>query len=169
MFASKRPAAWALVAWPLFFSAENDNLRDKRILELGIAPKESECASAPVALKAELVRSEAARERGLMGKGRKLKKDEGMAFVFSPPRPAIFWMKDTHLPLDVAYFTPEGKLERVLQMKVEPNPSQPTQFYASSGLTSVALEANWGALESRKLPAGSVLCAGFAGEGGSKP
>lgn len=46
---------------------------------------------------------------GLMGV-RHLPQDEGMLFIFPEARPRVFWMKDTFIPLDIAYFDESGRL-----------------------------------------------------------
>jgi hypothetical protein len=35
---------------------------------------------------------------------------KGMLFVFEEPGPQKFWMKNTRIPLDIGYFSPEGRL-----------------------------------------------------------
>jgi uncharacterized membrane protein (UPF0127 family) len=38
---------------------------------------------------------------------------KGMLFVFEQPSSQKFWMKNTRIPLDIGYFSPEGKLLEV--------------------------------------------------------
>ncbi len=38
---------------------------------------------------------------------------EGMLFVFEQPQPMRFWMKNTRIPLDIGYFSPDGRLKEV--------------------------------------------------------
>ncbi len=63
---------------------------------------------------------------------------DGMLFVFDPPRPVAFWMKDTPVPLHVGYFDADGKLFQVESMNVCPDGNCPT--YPSSGPVRWALE-----------------------------
>lgn len=49
---------------------------------------------------------EESRERGLMHV-KSLARDRGMLFVFEPPQPVAFWMKDTPLPLDLIFIGPD--------------------------------------------------------------
>ena len=47
--------------------------------------------------------------KGLMGVTR-LAPTQGMLFLFEGEREATFWMKDTPLPLDLAFFTKSGEI-----------------------------------------------------------
>jgi hypothetical protein len=58
-------------------------------------------------LSAEVARRPEEIRRGLMFRER-LAEGEGMLFVFARPQQAGFWMKDTTLPLSVAYLDSEG-------------------------------------------------------------
>ena len=52
------------------------------------------------------------REKGLMFRDA-LQSGEGMIFVFESPQPMRFWMKNTRIPLDIGYFSPEGRLKEL--------------------------------------------------------
>ena len=54
-------------------------------------------------------------ERGLMGR-RDLAPDQGMVFVYTAPTQMSFWMRNTPLPLDIGFFSPEGELKEVYAM-----------------------------------------------------
>ncbi|NNE12277.1 MAG: hypothetical protein HKN41_08550 [Ilumatobacter sp.] len=41
----------------------------------------------------------------------------GMAFVYPSPHTGTFWMKDTRLPLSIAYFSPEGDFVEAYDME----------------------------------------------------
>ena len=60
-------------------------------------------------LKVELVATEKARERGLMGR-HYLGEDRGMLFVFSQENFWPFWMKNTYIPLDIIWIDKNGKV-----------------------------------------------------------
>jgi uncharacterized membrane protein (UPF0127 family) len=54
----------------------------------------------------ELVATAAEVEHGLMGRTR-LPPDDGMLFLFDHDQDWIFWMVDTHIPLDLIFITHE--------------------------------------------------------------
>lgn len=69
--------------------------------------------SAPCAvLHVQVARSEAQRERGLMGVTH-LPAHTGMLFVFSTDGPESFWMKDTLIPLDMVFIASDGQVRKV--------------------------------------------------------
>ena len=63
-------------------------------------------------LQLELARTPKTRETGLMHR-ESLPTGEGMLFVFENPQPQRFWMKNTRIPLDIGYFSADGKLKEV--------------------------------------------------------
>lgn len=67
---------------------------------------------AGVALGAEVADSNLERSVGLMGRG-SIADGEGMLFVFPEQGPLEFWMKDTHLPLSIAYLDKAGRIAEI--------------------------------------------------------
>jgi len=53
-------------------------------------------------IKIELADNDKEREQGLMFR-RSMKPDEGMLFVFDEERRQSFWMRETHIPLDIIF------------------------------------------------------------------
>lgn len=80
------------------------------------------------------------RQRGLMFR-EKLDSDRGMLFVFDQPRILSFWMRNTRIPLDIAYLDAEGRIVDILPL--EPFNETPVP---SSAPALYALEVNRGAL-----------------------
>jgi len=75
--------------------------------------------------------------------GRKtLPPNTGMLFVFDTPQRLSFWMKDTPIPLSIAFFDEERKLIETLDMEVSPDQKQPTPSYWSSEPALYALEVS---------------------------
>jgi len=54
-------------------------------------------------------------EHGLMER-RDLGRDQGMLFVYRTPVQMSFWMRNTPLPLDIGFFSPEGELKEIYAM-----------------------------------------------------
>jgi uncharacterized membrane protein (UPF0127 family) len=63
----------------------------------------------------EIADDPAEREHGLM-KRETLGPDQGMLFVYPDERPRNFWMKDTSLPLSIAYLDAQGRIVRIADM-----------------------------------------------------
>lgn len=66
----------------------------------------------PATLQAEIARTTQERKRGLMFR-QELPRDQGMLFV-QPPGPAVFWMKNTAISLDLLYFDSRGRLLQII-------------------------------------------------------
>jgi hypothetical protein len=64
----------------------------------------------------EVARTEAQRELGLMHR-RKIGAREGMLFVFDSDQHLSFWMKDTLVPLSIAFLSSEGRILQIEDME----------------------------------------------------
>lgn len=84
----------------------------------------------------------AARRQGLMGR-EELPDRAGMLFLFPEEHTGGFWMKDTLIPLSIAYFGADGQVRRVLDM--EPCEDDPCPSYDPGVAYRGALEVNQGA------------------------
>lgn len=89
----------------------------------------------------EVADTEAARERGLMGRT-ELADGAGMLFVWPEDTTASFWMKDTLIPLSVAFIAADGRIMRILDM--EPCPADPCPTYDPRASYRMALEVRQG-------------------------
>ena len=67
-------------------------------------------------IKAEVATSDEERARGLMFRQR-LGQNEGMVFRFQEARQVCMWMKNTLLPLSVAFIDSEGRIINIEDMK----------------------------------------------------
>ena len=63
---------------------------------------------------------------------------DGMLFVFEQDESGGFWMKDTLLPLDIAFFDSDGSI--VDEFAMEPCTSSPCPSYSPAGEYRYALE-----------------------------
>jgi len=81
--------------------------------------------------------------------------NEGMLFVFDEPRQQCFWMKNTLLPLSVAFIADDGSVVNLDNMK-----PQTLDSHCSTRPVRFVLEMNVGWFDKRGIKAGSK----FAGE-----
>jgi len=106
--------------------------------------------------------SQEERSRGLMGVT-DLGGVDGMLFVFPAETTSGFWMKDTLIPLEIAFFGTNGALRTVLEMEpcledplqADRDNPYPCPVYSSGTSYLWALEAPPGRLS--ELPDGAVL------------
>jgi uncharacterized membrane protein (UPF0127 family) len=87
---------------------------------------------------AEIANTEPTRMAGLMFR-KDMGADNGMLFVFPDSKVRAFWMKNTLIPLSIAYMNEKGIVENVLEM-----PPQTEQSFMSDGSAQFALEMNAG-------------------------
>ncbi len=90
-------------------------------------------------------------ERGLMFRN-SMPEDCGMIFIFLNEAPRGFWMKNTLIPLDIAYLAANGRVLNVLTMK-----ARDESTYASAGPAQYAIELNAGTATRIGLKAGDVI------------
>jgi uncharacterized membrane protein (UPF0127 family) len=64
----------------------------------------------------EVAKTPGERAHGLMGR-KHLGKDEGMLFIFETEDYHGFWMKDTRIPLSIAFINKEGRIVGVTDME----------------------------------------------------
>ena len=79
------------------------------------------------------------RERGLMFR-RSLPENEGMLFVFKEPIELSFWMRNTLIPLDIAFVGPDGVILNIHQAR----PLDESVLYRSAGAAKYVIETNRG-------------------------
>jgi uncharacterized protein len=91
-------------------------------------------------------------ERGLMGR-RDLAPDQGMIFVYAEPMRMSFWMRNTPLPLDIGFFSPEGELKEVYPML----PFDETAVRSQDTRLQFALEMNQGWFHQNGVRPGATL------------
>jgi uncharacterized protein len=107
-----------------------------------------------VTVHVEVADTQAERARGLMGR-RELQEDAGMVFVFPTDSTSAFWMKDTLIPLSIAFYDERGTIVRILDM--EPCTRDPCVLYDPEASYRGALEVNRGAFERWGVREGDVL------------
>ncbi|QQS54487.1 MAG: DUF192 domain-containing protein [Candidatus Competibacteraceae bacterium] len=109
----------------------------------------------PATFQVEIAQTPQARARGLMYR-RELPRDQGMLFVQSPG-PAVFWMKNTYIPLDLLYFDVNGWLSQI-EADVPPcaTPNCPS-YPSDTSEVRYILEINAGEAARRGIRVGDRL------------
>jgi uncharacterized membrane protein (UPF0127 family) len=72
----------------------------------------------PVPLRAEIARTDEERRRGLMYR-KELADGEGMLFVHDRDQILRFWMKDTLIPLSIAFIAADGRILEIRSLEPE--------------------------------------------------
>ncbi len=106
-------------------------------------------------LNTEVAYSNVSRRRGLMFR-KALEKDSGMLFVFPRKKMLSFWMKDTLIPLSIAYIDDSGKVLQIKDMAPRDETSVESDFFVR-----YALEVDRGWYEKAGLKEGDSI-PGFA-------
>jgi len=79
--------------------------------------------------------------------------NQGMLFVYAEPEILTFWMKDTHIPLSIAFIDVDRRIVSIQKM----NPFPITKIYESPVSALYALEVNQGWFEENGVQTGDVL------------
>ena len=103
-------------------------------------------------LTAEVADTPQASENGLMFRT-SLPEDRGMLFVFDEPRKATFWMKNTKIPLSIAFVDPGGSILEIKSMF----PFDETVVPSASDQVAYALEVNQGWFDRHHISTGSQI------------
>ncbi len=94
---------------------------------------------AKVVVQAEIADTSAERQKGLMNR-RSLARRAGMVFRYAQDTTGGFWMKNTLIPLDIAFYDRRGRILRILTMT--PCRRDPCRIYAPGVAYRSALEVN---------------------------
>jgi uncharacterized membrane protein (UPF0127 family) len=94
-----------------------------------------------VTLSMEIARTPQARTHGLMER-RSLPPDAGMAFLFGRPNRGGFWMRNTPIPLSIAFWGSDRRIVGMLEMT--PCHADPCPLYSPGIPYRGAVEANRG-------------------------
>ena len=108
-----------------------------------------------------LAETSAQQEQGLMNRT-DLAGFDGMLFVFASPVTYGFWMKDTPLPLSIAFFDASGRFVSSTDMAPCIGRGDSCPSYAAAGAYKFALEVAQGGLGALGIGPGSVLTSGGA-------
>jgi hypothetical protein len=100
---------------------------------------------------AEVAATPEHRATGLMRRF-SLRPDHGMVFVFERAEPQAFWMKNTFIPLSIAFIAADGRIINVDDMA-----PQDESTHLSKGPALYALEMRKGWFAERGIRAGDVV------------
>ncbi len=100
----------------------------------------------------EIAQDDMTRTRGLMYRNN-MPEDQGMLFIFPYPQKLSFWMKNTYLPLDIAFIDQLGIITDIHQMA----PLDTIPRYSSSVPTLYALEVNQGFFAQHSVHVGDTV------------
>ncbi len=99
-----------------------------------------------------IVADPATRARGLMGV-ESLPSDTGMLFIFPDTAPRTFWMRNTPLPLSIAFLDDDKVILNIADMA----PFDEQTLHASAGPARYAIEVPQGWFAANGITAGTVV------------
>ncbi|AYH45121.1 DUF192 domain-containing protein [Azoarcus sp. DN11] len=102
-------------------------------------------------IEAELAHTDPTRQLGLMNR-KSMPLQHGMVFVFTEEARHCMWMKNTLIPLSVAFMDRDGRILNVAEMQPQTEDS-----HCAAAPARFALEMNAGWFASRGLGAGTVI------------
>lgn len=104
------------------------------------------------AFQVEIADDEQERETGLMNRD-SLPVGQGMLFLFPDVRERAFWMKNTHIPLDILYISKSGE---VISIQKNTMPMNETPLH-SFGPAAAVLEINGGQADALGIKPGDRI------------
>ncbi len=133
---------WLLLLCLSLFMVSTGSADDASFMTLTIKGKQ---------VRVEAARTEREKEKGLMFR-EKLGTNEGMLFIYQRPETLTFWMKNTRIPLSIAFADERGIIVDIQDM--EPFSLAP---HASLRPAKYALEMNQGWFERNGVKIGDVI------------
>ena len=107
-----------------------------------------------IALNVQVADTQAERQTGLMGR-ESLSPYDGMAFVWEEPVVSTFWMKDTLIPLSIAFWDDQGRIISILDM--DPCTDDPCSSYGPGEPFVGAVEVGRGTFAMRGVAVGDTV------------
>ncbi len=102
-------------------------------------------------IRAEVAATPLQTQTGMMFR-REMAQHEGMLFVFDSPQRRCFWMKNTLLPLSIAFIADDGRIVNLADMQ-----PQSEQSHCAAEPVRFALEMNQGWFAKRGIKPGFKL------------
>jgi uncharacterized protein len=148
LFRTLLAASALALCWVLVFAGCQPKAAQTTPFGLRIA--ELKVSNVPITV--EVADTPQASENGLMFRDA-LPEDHGMLFIFDQPKKASFWMKNTKIPLSIAYADSEGKILEIKSMK----PLDETVVPSRSDEVDYALEVNQGWFARHGITSGAKI------------
>lgn len=144
-----RPMAFLLaLCWILLF----DGCQQKIAETTAFGLRSAALKISNVPLTAEIADTPQASENGLMFRD-SLPEDRGMLFIFEQPKEASFWMRNTKIPLSIAFIDSTGKILEIKSM----NPLDESLVLSNSDRVAYALEVNQGWFARHRISSGAMI------------
>lgn len=150
---SKRPFYWisgililTLISIILYFQYQKIADKNSTTIFTG---------AGPIKIHVEFAKTPQELEKGLMNRD-SLGKNSGMFFIFPDEQARNFWMKDTLIPLDVIFVSPNGRINEITTL----NPCREAEIcqpYNSKTPAQYVLEINAGSAEKWNIIEGDIL------------
>lgn len=102
-------------------------------------------------MQAEVADTYEKRNQGLMFRSF-LPSDAGMLFVFAQSDQRCFWMKNTQIPLSLAFISEQGRVQEILDMK-----PHDTTIHCSKAPAKFAIEAHRGWFQRQGVHTGHAI------------
>jgi len=130
-----------------------------QLIVLGLLPVSAYCSEVNVIpltisgyeIAAEVAHTQLSRSQGLMYR-ESLEENTGMLFVFPSSGYYSMWMKNTYIPLSVAFIDVRGVILNIAEMQPETLTS-----HDAAGMAKYALEMNKGWFAARKITVGAQV------------
>lgn len=125
----------ASLIWALLTGASAAQTFERGVVRI---TQEGREATIPV----EIANTPKARAQGLMGRER-LAPNAGMLFVYEDDARRFFWMKNTRIPLSLAFIDKSGEVLEIIHLQPH-KPGTPISSYTSRNEVRRVLEVNQG-------------------------
>jgi len=102
-------------------------------------------------LMVEVASTAETRATGLMNRF-SLRQDHGMLFVFEAPQPLAFYMRNTYIPLSIAFVDAQGRI-----LNIEDMQPKDESTHWSKGLALYAIEMRQGWFAAKGIGTGDVV------------
>lgn len=133
-----------IISLIIIYNKSNENLEKTNLTIINEQGEE-------IKITVEIADSNAERSKGLSNRD-ELEENRGMLFVYDRDVNYGFWMKDTYIPLSIAFIDKNGKIIDIQNMEPET-----TDSHKPDSLYRYALEMNQGFFEDNDIVVGNTV------------